>query len=89
MSFVKSLLEIVGLTSLGMIGGAILGYGLGTLIAWLISMGAEPNDPLDGLPIILLAVTFLCMAGGAIFGFVASIYFCVRRWRQSKCERIV
>ena len=80
MNLIKSLLEIIGLTSLGMIGGVILGYGLGTLIAWLISMGAKPNDPLDGLPTILLAFTFLCMVGGAVLGFVTSIYLSVRRW---------
>ena len=84
MNLLKSLLELVGLTSVGMIGGLILGYIFGTLISWIISIGAEPDDPLDGLPIVLFTVTFLGMVAGAGFGFITSIYLNIKSRQNSK-----
>ena len=89
MNLLKSLLEIIGLTSMGMIGGIIFGYGFGTFISWLISMGAEPADPLDGLPIVLLTITLMGMVAGTAFGFIISIYLIVRRRQNSKSEQPV
>ena len=87
MNLLKSLLEIVGLTSIGMIGGTIFGYGFGTLICWLISIGAEPDDPLDGLPIVLFTVTFLGMVAGTALGFIRSIYLNVSRRQNPSPEQ--